>query len=141
MRYFLKKSTPSRKGVYLQIYQSSYIPGKGSRNRSYEALGYVSDLLAEGISDPEGYARERVDRLNAGIPSRKEAKIGEYPDSLNLGHFLLRSMIDYLDLDGTLGLMSANKRFSFRLSDFLRSMIYAQVVNPCSKHMVVSMQN
>ena len=134
MRYFLKKSTPSRKGVYLQIYQSSYIPGKGSRNRSYEALGYVSDLLAEGISDPEGYARERVDRLNAGIPSRKEAKIGEYPDSLNLGHFLLRSMIDYLDLDGTLGLMSANKRFSFRLSDFLRSMIYAQVVNPCSKH-------
>jgi len=73
MRYFLKKSTPSRKGVYLQIYQSSYIPGKGSRNRSYEALGYVSDLLAEGISDPEGYARERVDRLNAGIPSRRRS--------------------------------------------------------------------
>ena len=43
MRYFLKKSTPSKKGLYLQIYQSSYVPGKGPRNRSYKAIGYCSD--------------------------------------------------------------------------------------------------
>ena len=32
MKYFLKKTKPSKKGEYLQIYISQYIPGKGSRN-------------------------------------------------------------------------------------------------------------
>ena len=41
MNYFLKRKKPSKKGEYLQIYISEYIPGKGSRNRSHIALGYV----------------------------------------------------------------------------------------------------
>ena len=39
-----------------------------------------------------------------------------------------------LGVNETLRLRSSNKRFSFKLSDFLRSMIYAQVINPASKH-------
>ena len=41
MNYFLKRTKPSMKGEYLQIYISEYIPGKGSRNRFHIALGYV----------------------------------------------------------------------------------------------------
>lgn len=43
-------------------------------------------------------------------------------------------MIDYLDFDYILKLMSSNMKFHFNLSDFVRSMIYAQIVNPGSKH-------
>ena len=51
MRYFVKKTNRS-KGEYLQIYKSEYRRGIGSRNTSYKAIGYVSDLKAKGVKDP-----------------------------------------------------------------------------------------
>ena len=36
MSYFLKKTNPSKKGVYLQIYQGYYIPKVGKRNKSFK---------------------------------------------------------------------------------------------------------
>lgn len=134
MRYFLKKSVPSKKGLYLQIYQSFYIPGKGKRNKSYKAIGYYDDLVNQGISDPVRYVQNMVDELNKDIPNRREKKIGDASASKNLGYFLVKSMIDYLDIDEWLRLMSTNMKFHFKLSDFVRSMIYAQIVNPGSKH-------
>lgn len=134
MRYFLKKSRPSEKGLYLQIYKSFYVPGKGSRNRSYKKIGYVKDMVEAGIKDPIKYAKNLIAELNAEIPSKKELKIGDTSNSLNAGYFLLKSVIDYINPDKILGYLSNNKRFSFKLSDFLRAMIYAQVINPASKH-------
>ena len=63
MRYFLKKSVPSKRGVYLQIYQSFYVSGKGGRNKSFKAVGYVNDLIAQGIDSPFDYAQNLVDEL------------------------------------------------------------------------------
>ena len=60
MSFFLKKTTPSSKGLYLQIYESCYIPGKGNRNKSYKAIGYYDDLLKEGIKDPIKYAQDII---------------------------------------------------------------------------------
>lgn len=134
MRYFVKKSKPSKKGLYLQIYKTNYVPGKGNQNKSYKVIGYASDLIASGIPDPVAYAQNLVDELNSNLPNRKEMKIGDISSSKNLGYFLIKSMIDYLDFDYILRLMSSNMKFHFNLSDFVRSMIYAQIVNPGSKH-------
>lgn len=134
MRYFVKKSKPSKKGLYLQIYKTNYVPGKGNQNKSYKVIGYASDLIASGIPDPVAYAQNLVDELNSNLPNRKEMKIGDISSSKNLGYFLIKSMIDYLDFDYILRLMSSNMKFHFNLSDFIRSMIYAQIVNPGSKH-------
>ena len=60
MKYFLKRTKPSMKGEYLQIYISEYIPGKGSRNRFHIALGYLSNMIARGIADPVAYAKKMV---------------------------------------------------------------------------------
>lgn len=134
MSFFLKKTTPSSKGLYLQIYESCYIPGKGNRNKSYKAIGYYDDLLKEGIKDPIKYAQDIVSELNHHFSAHKEMKIGDTSFSKNLGYFLVKSMIDYLDVDEYLRLVSTNKNFHFKLSDFIRSMIYSQIVNPGSKH-------
>lgn len=134
MRYFVKKSKPSKKGLYLQIYKTNYVPGKGNQNKSYKVIGYASDLIASGIPDPVAYAQNLVGELNSNLPNRKEMKIGDISSSKNLGYFLIKSMIDYLDFDYILKLMSSNMKFHFNLSDFVRSMIYAQIVNPGSKH-------
>ena len=134
MRYFLKKSTPSKKGLYLQIYQSSYVPGKGPRNRSYKAIGYCSDLAAKGIPDPIKYAQDMVDELNEGIPNRQEQKVGDASLKRNLGHFLLKSIWDYLGLGRDIDIVAGGRNPRFRMSDFILAMIDAQVVNPGSKH-------
>lgn len=134
MRYFVKKSTPSKKGLYLQIYKTNYVPGRGNQNKSYKVIGYASDLIASGIPDPVAYAQNLVDELNSDLPNKKEKKIGDISSSKNLGYFLIKSMIDYLDFDYILKLMSSNMKFHFNLSNFVRSMIYAQIVNPGSKH-------
>ena len=134
MRYFLKKSTPSKKGLYLQIYQSSYIPGKGGRNRSYKAIGYCSDLAEKGIPDPIKYAQDMVDELNEGIPSRREQKIGDASLKRNLGHFLLKSIWDYLGLGRDIDIEAGSRDSHLRISDYILAMIDAQVVNPGSKH-------
>lgn len=132
MKYFLKKTKPSKKGEYLQIYISQYIPGKGSRNRSYRSLGYVSDLMKQGIKDPIAYGQRIVGKLNESI-STDVPQIGDVSTSMFAGHFLLKARIDRLSVDGTLNLMTSNRKTDFKTSDFIRSMIYAQVLNPGSK--------
>ena len=65
MIYFLKKSTPSKKGLYLQIYTNFYDPNTKKKNtKSYKSLGYVSDLIASGIEDPIAYYSEVVKKMN-----------------------------------------------------------------------------
>lgn len=134
MRYFLKKTSPSKKGEYLQIYQSYYVPGKGGRNKSYLAIGYTNDLIAKGISDPIAYAQNMIDELNSNIPNKQEKKIGDISFKKNLGYFLLKSIWDYLGLSNDINTMTDNKNFHFKMSDFILAMINAQVVNPGSKH-------
>ena len=134
MRYFLKKSTPSKKGLYLQIYQSCYVTGKGGRNKSYQAIGYYDDLIAKGISDPIKYAQDLVDELNENIPNKQTQKIGDVSFKKNLGYFLLKSIWDYLGLNNDIDIMTSNRNSHFKMSEFIFAMINAQVVNPGSKH-------
>ena len=133
MRYFLKKST-NKTGVYLQIYEAHYIPGKGGRNKSFKALGYVDELIKQGIQDPISHYQKEVDKLNEEQTNLDAKQIGSVSVNKNVGYFLLKAMIDKLNIDKTLKIMTSNKQFKFEVSDFLRNMIYAQVVSPCSKH-------
>ena len=83
MPYFLKQSNTRSKGLYLQIYHSFYVPGKGSRNKSYKAIGYVSELIKNGIDDPIAYAKKIVDELNN--TSSTPIKISSSSSSKNVG--------------------------------------------------------
>ena len=52
MAYFLKKSNV-KKGTYLRVYESFYNPSRGhTAHRSYKALGYVHELMEQGIDIP-----------------------------------------------------------------------------------------
>ncbi|MEG2270606.1 MAG: transposase, partial [Bacilli bacterium] len=94
MVYFLKKSNPSKKGLYLQIYQTNYIPGKGKRNKSYKSLGYVCDLQDQGIEDPIAHAKKLIYELNQTIEKKQDTQIGDTSVTKNLGCFLLKSILD-----------------------------------------------
>lgn len=132
MKYFLKKTKPSSKGEYLQIYASRYIQGKGSRNACHKSLGYVSDLKASGIEDPIAWARRQVEELNsAAEPGTPQ--IGERSARTYAGHFLAKSMIDRLGVDSDIETMTSGRKADYRMSDFVRALVYAQILSPGSK--------
>ena len=133
MSYFLKKSIPSKKGLYLQIYRTNYVPGKGNKNKSYQAIGYVSDLKAQGIEDPIKYSLKLVKELNEKNPSPRVKQVGENSVTKNLGYFLIKAVIDGLDVDKIMNTFTQQKHFKFKMSEFVRAMIYAQIANPGSK--------
>ena len=100
MVYFLKKSTPSKKGLYLQIYVNFYDAStKKKKTLSYKALGYVSELQAKGIEDPVSYYQEEVKKLNASLVDNQTKQIGDSSPCKYVGHFLVKAMFDHLDLD------------------------------------------
>ena len=134
MNYFPKRKKPSKKGEYLQIYISEYIPGKGYRNRFHIALGYLSDMIARGIANPVSYAKKMVAELNDS-KEKKAPQIEETSVLKNVGYFLLKAMIGSLSIDSDLAMMTSNRKFRYGFSYFLRAMIYTQVVDPGSKLM------
>ena len=71
MAYFLKKSN-LKKGTYLQIYESFYDPERKSTvHKSYQALGYVNDLISDDIPDPIKHYKDEVAQMNQ---KRREEK-------------------------------------------------------------------
>lgn len=133
MRYFLKKTTPSKKGMYLQIYRTNYVPGKGNQNKSYKALGYVDELKAKGIEDPIEYAKGLIDELNGQHKLLKEKQIGDASTSKNAGYFLAKAMFDALGMDRDLNIVASSYKSQYEFAPFLRSLTYAQIVDPGSK--------
>lgn len=137
MHYILKKSKPSsKKGIYLQIYINDYISGKGKVQRSYESLGYLEDLISPSCPDPIAFYTDKVIKLNDELKEKSIKQIGEINPTKNLGYFLIKAMFDKLDLDKHIRLASSNKKFQFDLPDFIRTITYAQIINPGSKFKV-----
>lgn len=137
MAYFLKKSN-LKKGTYLQIYESFYDPErKGTAHRSYRAVGYVHELMQNGIDDPIAFYKDEVARLNQQLAvKREEEKVrqisDETPEKL-IGYFPLKNINDSLGVKNYLDLMQTSAGFQFNVFSMLSALIYARAVCPCSK--------
>lgn len=120
MAYFLKKSN-LKKGIYLQIYESFYDPErKGGAHRSYKALGYVHELMKNGIDDPISFYKEEVTKLNQQLAderSKEKARqiSDETPEKL-LGYFPLKNINDALGVKKYIDLMQTATDFKFNLN-------------------------
>lgn len=97
MAYFLKKTNRS-KGLYLQIYFSFRDPDtKLPKNKCHQTLGFVSDLIAQGILDPLAHYQNVVDALNDDFrkekADRREKQIGSVSPVKRLGYFPAASVL------------------------------------------------
>lgn len=133
MSYFLKKTKPSSKGEYLQIYSGYYIPKVGKRNKSYKKIGYVQDLIAQGIENPVEYYQKEVNKLNAKEAEKKIAQITDVSTCKYVGQFLVSSMIEKLNVKEIIKVMNSNLKIQYDMTDLITSLICAQIVSPGSK--------
>ena len=137
MAYFLKKSN-LKKGLYLQIYESFYDSDrKQTVHKSYKAIGYVNELIEQGIEDPLSFYSEEVRKLNQEFKSSRQKEKNrqisdESPEKL-LGYFPLKNLNDSLCCKKYIDLMQTATAFQFNVFDMMSALIYARMVHPCSK--------
>ncbi len=134
MIYFLKKSTPSKKGLYLQIYKNFYDPNsKKKKTQSYKSLGYVSDLIKAGIENPIEYYTAEVKKMNQELAQSKQIQINDVSSSKYAGHFLIKAMFDLLNMDDTLNIIASSFKCHYDFADMFKCLCYSQIINPGSK--------
>lgn len=137
MAYFLKK-TNNKKGTYLQIYESFYDPDRGhTAHKSYKPIGYVHELQAKGIDDPIAFYKEEVIKLNQELKAAKDSKKAKQisddsPEKL-IGYFPMKNINDKLSVKKYIDLMQTATDFRFNVFDMMSSLVYARLVQPCSK--------
>lgn len=136
MAYFLKKSN-TKKGVYLQIYESyRNKEKKETSHRAVKPIGYVSELKGEKIPDPIAHYQAEVRRMNERRKrevAASRAKTIEDDPTKNLGYFLVKSVFSTLKVESHLNLLAKIAGKAYDLNEAITSLVSARVVSPCSK--------
>ena len=143
MAYFLRKDKKA-KGIYLQMYENYWDKNlKQARTKSVESFGYVDDLVSDEIPNPVAYYTEYVNKKNEERKQHlfEESRLRVF-DSDNrekyVGYFLLSSLIDELGVKEYIDILASAKNYQFSVYEMINQLIYARVINPCSKSKTVS---
>lgn len=142
MGYFLRKDK-KKKGVYLQMYETYWDrERKQARTRCVRSFGYADELKSESIPDPVSYYKElvaveekkRLSDLNDATRPRAFDEITEK----NAGYFILKALIDELDVREVIDILSSVQQYQFSVYDMMMQLIYSRAIQPCSKSKTVS---
>ena len=115
MAYFLRKEK-KKKGTYLQMYESFWDKDKKQpRTKNVKSFGYVEDLISGEIPDPvkfySDYVKEQNENRTKVLSEESRPRAFSTPVELNIGHFLLYSLIDELDVKETIDILASQMRF------------------------------
>lgn len=134
MAYFLKKAKQQNR-TYLAIYESFYSNDtKGTKHRCFQSLGSVESLIDRGINDPISYYQKQVDELNNMKNKETIKTITDVSPELYLGYFPYASLMNKMNIKKYVDYFKINNSFQYDLYELLSSLVYARLVNPCSKY-------
>lgn len=133
MAYFLKKNKKKDK-VYLSIVNSFYDSSRRQTvHETYASYGTGQSLIDQGILDPVEFLEEEVKRLNFENNNKSSLEISDVAPFKFAGHFLLKSILDKLDIRPIMNVYDMTRNFHFKLYDVLSALIFARCIRPCSK--------
>lgn len=134
MAYFLKKNKKKDK-IYLSIVNSYYdSERKQTVHETYASYGTGKSLTDNGINDPVAYLEDLVKKLNYQKNKQTIKEISDTAPFKYVGYFLLKSIIDKLDIEPIMNVYDLTRNFHFKLFDVLSALIYARCIKPCSKY-------
>ena len=142
MAYYLRKEN-KKKGTYLQMYESHWDKEKKQpRSKSVMAFGYVHELISDEIPDPVAYYTDFVAEKNkeraAAFTEETRPRAFVAPVEYNLGHFLLHTLLEELNVKEVIDILAAQMRFQFHIYDMVAQLIFSRIIYPCSKSKTVS---
>ena len=101
MAYFLKK-TKTKKGLYLQLYETNYYKNTGkSNNHCYRKLGYYEELKVKYGEDYLDEIYNEIKELNEGITVRDIGADSKYIKEGNIyefGYIVIYQILNSLDI-------------------------------------------
>lgn len=142
MAYYLRKEN-KKNGTYLQMYESHWDKEKKQpRSKSVMAFGYVHELISDEIPDPIAYytdfvAKKNKERAAASAEDTRPRAFAS-PVEYNLGHFLLHTLLEELNVKEVIDILAAQMRFQFHIYDMVAQLIFSRIIYPCSKSKTVS---
>lgn len=142
MAYYLRREK-KKNGVYLQMYESYWDREKKQpRSRNIESFGYVEKLASEDMPDPVAFYTDYVNSKNEerakALNDETRPRSFSSAIEMNIGHFMLHSLITELNVKETIDVLALQMRFQFSVYDLIKQLIYARVILPCSKSKTVS---
>ena len=115
---------------------------KQPRSKSVMAFGYVHELISDEIPDPIAYYTDFVAKKNkeraAAFAEDTRPRAFASPVEYNLGHFLLHTLLEELNVKEVIDILAAQMRFQFHIYDMVAQLIFSRIIYPCSKSKTVS---
>ena len=142
MAYYLRQSKKSGRN-YLQMYESYWDKEKKQpRSKYIQAFGYVDELICDEIPDPVSFFKEYVAKENKKVSDlvaqEKRPRAFNEPVEFYLGHFLIKTVLEELNVKPTIELLASHTKFRFNMYDLISQLIFARIIKPCSKSKTVS---
>lgn len=142
MAYFLRKEK-RKNGVYLQMYENYWDADvKQGRTRHVQSFGFVDDLVTDEIPDPVAYyteyVRQKEEERRRMIDDSTRPRAFDASVEKNAGYFLISALMKELKVEEVIGILASVKQFRFSLYEMMEDLIYARIIDPCSKSKTVS---
>ena len=138
---YLYKQKTKKGDVYLAIKEKYYVPGTGSREKTIEKIGYLSELQ-KTIDDPIAYYTEYAKKLSGERQKKREEtltidlneklEIGTN-STRNVGYGVLKWLYRELELDRFWNWKTRGLRVEFSTDQIFRLLVFARAMNPGSK--------
>lgn len=138
---YLNKLKKPNGEIYLSIREKYYIPGKGTRERTYQSIGYLSKLQ-ETMEDPIAYYTEYAKKLTAQKKAERKKTITidmnetlavGANDTRNVGYGVLKELYKQLRLDKFWNWKTRNLKAKFSVDQIFRLLTLSRTMNPGSK--------
>ena len=115
---------------------------KQPRSKSVMAFGYVQDLISDEIPDPIAYYTDFVAKKNkeraAVFAEDTRPRAFSAPVEYNLGHFLIHTLLEELNVKEVIDILATQMHFQFRIYDMIAQLIFSRIIYPCSKSKTLS---
>ena len=138
---YLYKQKRKDGDTYLSIKEKYYVPKKGTRERTVEGIGLLSELK-KTIDDPiahyENYARELTEKakkersVTVTINRNEKLEVGTN-DMRNVGYGIIKSLYKELELDKFWNWKTRGRKTKFSTDQIFRLLTFSRALNPGSK--------
>ncbi len=138
---YLYKQKLKNGDVYLAIREKYYVPGKGTRERTFEKIGRLS-VLSQSIEDPISYFTQYAKELTEKVEVEKSKTTTINPtetmdvgtdDLYNVGYGIFKEIYKQLELDKFWNWKIRGKKIKFSIDKVFCLLVLSRVLNPGSK--------
>lgn len=139
---YLNKQKKANGDAYLSIREKYHVPGVGSREKTVQSLGYLSNLKAE-YDDPIAHftqvakemtaAKKEENRTRAITIDPNEKMDTETDDVKNVGYGILKELYKQLAIDKFWNWKTRGLSIEYSVDHIFRMLVFSRILAPASK--------